>query len=201
MLASIVASLHRIPQRTRTALICSSIALFAGISTQTASAQAVYTADRTDGFYVFGTVSEVDTDYGLNDRGYIVGGGLTHSLKSRWLVPSIEVRYMNTVGTNITENSFLGGIKVETHFHRFHPYANFLIGIGNINFIPVNFSDNSIAYDAGVGLDYNVYKRFSIKVDAQEQFWKLGQASNELTPTSISAGISYRIPTAFGRNK
>lgn len=201
MLATFVASLHRIPMRMRTALFSSSIALLAVISAPNACAQATYTADRIDGFSVFGTFTGLDTDYGVKDYGYTVGGDLTHSLKSRLFVPSLEVRYMGSTGPAITEDSFLGGLKVEARLHRFSPYADFLIGYGKINYVNVNFGDNSIAYDAGVGLDYRVTSHFAVKVDAQEQFWKLGQATSELTPQSISAGIVYRIPSGFGRKK
>ena len=201
MLATIVASLHRLPTRMRKALCGSSIALLAVIAAPNASAQATHTADRIDGISAFGTFTYLNTDYGANDNGYIIGGDLTHSVGSRWLVPSLEIRYMGSTGPGITESAFLGGLKVETHYHRFRPYANFLIGHGTINYVPVHFSDDSIAYDAGVGVDYSITGQFAVKVDAQEQFWKLGQATSELTPQTISVGIVYRIPTAWAHRK
>ena len=201
MLADFVASLHRIPMRTRVRISGISLVLIALVCSPNARAQATYSADRIDGISAFGTFTALDTDYGVNVKGYTIGGDLTHSLKSRWIVPSLEVRYTGTTGPAITESDFLGGVKVETHFHRLRPYTDFLVGYGKINYVQVNGGDNSIAYDAGVGLDYSITRQFAVKVDAQEQFWKLGQASSELTPTMVSFGIVYRVPTAWGRNK
>jgi len=197
MLTSFVASLHRIPMRMRTAMAGASIAFLVAASAPIASAQATYSADRVDGISAFGGYSFLNTDYGVNDRGYMVGGDLTHSAGLRFIVPSLEIRYMGSTGKTITENSFLGGLKIETKFHRFHPYGVLLVGHGTINYVNVNFSDDSIAYAAGLGLDYAVTRQFAVKVDALEQFWKLGQASNELTPQTLSFGVSYRIPTSF----
>jgi len=38
-----------------------------------------------------------------------------------------------------------------------------------------------------------------LKVDAQEEFWKLGQATAALTPQMVTVGILYRLPSGFGR--
>jgi len=182
----------------RTALCISSIALLAAISaTPAARAQATYTADRVDGLSAFGAYSYLDTDYGQNDKGYLFGADFTHSLHNRFIIPSIEARYMGSTGPGITEDSFLGGLKVETHVRHLHPYAAVFVGYGVIHYGSVNGSDNSIAYAIAVGADYNITRQFAVKVDAQEQFWKLGQASSELTPESISFGVLYRIPSGW----
>ena len=108
---------------------------------------------------------------------------------------------MGSTGPAITEDSFLGGLKVETHVRRIRPYAAFLVGYGIINYVQVNQNDDSIAYAVALGADYNVTRQFAVKVDAMEQFWKLGNASNELTPTSLSVGVVYRLPSSWGRRK
>jgi hypothetical protein len=174
------------------------IAILAAIPASVASAQASYTADG-GGISVFGGVSRLDTDYGVNDNGYMIGGDLTLSpRKFRFVTPSLEVRYTGSTGDAITESSFSGGIKIEKGFHRFHPYANLLIGYGAITYVFAGGqSDNSIIYDVGVGLDVDIYRRFAIKVDAQEQFWKLGQATSELTPQMVTVGVRYRLPSSF----
>jgi hypothetical protein len=184
--------------------LCSRAWLFAAIAFLTAipaaRAQATYTADRLDGFSIFGGVMQNNTDYGQTNDGYFVGGDFTHFVrKIKFVTPSIEFRYTNDTTGNITESSFAGGIKIEKGFRRFHPYANLLVGYGAINFTVVNFSDNSIIYDAGVGLDFDVTRSFVVKIDAQEQFWKLGQASSELTPQMVGVGVLYRLPAGFGR--
>jgi len=199
MFATIATSIQRVTIRARTAAVLASFAVLMLIAVPSAFSQATYTADRTNGFSVFGGVSELNTDYGVNDNGYVFGGDFSHAIRYRAILPSLEVRYTGSTGNAITEKSFMGGLKVETKFHRFHPYADVLVGYGVINVVPVNFSDNSIAYGAGVGVDFNVTKQFALKVDAQEEFWKLGQATAALTPQMVTVGILYRLPSGFGR--
>ena len=199
MLTSFVASLYRIPVRGRTAICGTATVLLLALFAPVASAQATYTADRVDGFSVFGGYSFLNTDYGVKDQGYMAGADYTHSIGNRYLVPSIEARYMGSTGPAITEDSFLGGLKVETHFRRLHPYAGAFVGYGVINYVQVHQNDNSIAYAIAVGADYYVTHSLAVKVDAQEQFWKLGQASNELTPQTLSIGVLYRLPSSFRR--
>jgi len=198
----LVATPHRCRKaRTRSGLLAAIAILFA-VSVSAARAQAVYTADRIDGISVFGAFSYLNTDYGVNDYGYTVGGDLTHSLSHiRFITPSLEIRYTGSTGPAITEDAFLGGLKIEKGFRHFSPYFNVMIGYGVINYVQAKSNDNSIAYDVGVGLDYNITHQFAIKVDEQEQFWKLGQATSELTPQSISFGIVYRVPTSFGHKQ
>jgi hypothetical protein len=200
MIERIIPSLRSRRLRVRTALCIASIAsLIAAVSV--ARAQAVYTADRVNGFSVFGAFSELDTDYGAKDRGYLVGGDLTHSIRFHVITPSVELRYTGSSSPAITESSFSGGLKIEHAFHRFHPYADAMIGYGSITYVPYHQGDNSIIYGVGVGLDYNVMHQFAVKIDAHEQFWKLGQATSELTPQSVSVGILWRLPTSFRRNQ
>ena len=185
--------------RARTAIWALSLVFVFGGLTSDARAQATYTADRINGFSAFGGVSYLNTDYGATDTGYLFGADFTHSVGVRYIVPSLEVRYNGSTGPAITENSFLAGLKVETKFHKLRPYATALIGYGQIHYVRVGQGDDSIAYDFGVGADYNIYGPFAIKIDAQEQFWKLGQATNALTPQIVSVGILYRIPSGFLR--
>ena len=185
--------------RARTAFLAFGFALALGCLASEAGAQATYTADRINGFSVFGGVSYLNTDYGATDTGYLFGADFTHSIGLRLITPSLEVRYNGSTGKAITQNSFLVGLKVETKFHKLRPYVTGLIGHGNIHYVGAGQSDDSIAYDFGVGADYDVYGPFALKVDAQEQFWKLGQATSALTPQMVSVGVVYRIPSGFLR--
>ena len=201
MFETIATSIHRVTIRARTAAVLASFAILTVISTSGASGQATYTADRTNGFSVFGGVSKLDTDYGVTDNGFMFGGDFSHSIRFRRILPSIEARYTGSTGTGITEKSFMGGLKLETKIYRFHPYANALIGYGEITVVPLKYTDNSVAYGFGVGADINVTRSFALKVDAQEEFWKLGQATSALTPRMATVGILYRLPSSFRRNR
>lgn len=199
MVHSIVTSRIRRPIRAQAAAFLLFVGGFFTIAS-TARAQAVYTADRVNGFSVFGEFSAVNTDYGVNDSGYAFGGDFSHSIKLRWLTPSLEVRYTGTTGQAITQNSFSGGLKLETHYHRLRPYANLLAGYGQIHYVKVKQDDDSIIYDFGVGADYAVFGPYSLQVEAHQQSWKLGQATSALTPQSVSVGVMYRLPSSFRKH-
>jgi hypothetical protein len=187
--------------RARTALLFLGVAILLGGLTPVSNAQATYTADRINGFSVFGGISRLNTDYGATDNGYMFGGDLTHSIGLRLITPSLELRYTGSTGPAITQNSYLGGVKVETKFRRLRPYADLMIGYGQIHYVQYSQGDDSIAYNVGVGADYNVFGPWAVKIDAQEQFWKLGQATNALTPQMVSVGVLYRLPGGFGRSR
>lgn len=200
MFTSIATLIYRVTIRARTAVVLAPLAILMAVSAPGASGQATYTADRTNGFSVFGGFSKLDTDYGATDNGYVFGGDFSHSIRFRAILPSLELRYTGSTGPGITQSSFSGGLKLETKIHRFHPYGDFLIGYGIINYVPSHQNDNSITYGGGLGLDFDVTKQFALKVDAQQQFWKLGQATSALTPRMLSVGILYRIP-GFGHKQ
>ena len=197
MFASISTSIHRVTIRARTAAVLASLAILMLISATDAFGQATYTADRTNGFSVFGGATKLNTDYGVTDNGYTFGGDFSHSIRFRAILPSLEVRYTGSTGPAITEKSFMGGLKLETKIHRFHPYGNLLIGYGIIDYVHDKANDDSVIYGGGAGLDFDVTRSFSLKVDALEQFWKLGQATSALTPQMVTIGILYRMPSGF----
>jgi len=201
MFTSIATSIHGVTIRARTAAVMASFAILLVIAVPGASGQATYTADRTNGFSVFGAATKLNTDYGSKDNGYTFGGDFSHAIRFHAILPSLELRYTGSTGPSITEDSIAGGLKLETKFHRFHPYGDVMVGYGIINYVQVNSNDNSITYGGGLGLDFDVTKQFALKVDAQEQFWHLGQGSGTLTPQMISFGLVYRFPSSFRRHR
>ena len=200
MFTSIATSIHRVTIRARTAAVLAPLAVLMAIYVPGASGQATYTADRTNGFSVFGAATRLDTDYGSKDNGYTFGGDFSHAFRFHAILPSLELRYTGSTGPGITENSIAGGLKIETKIHRFHPYGDILVGYGIIYYGSANANDDSITYGGGVGLDFDVTKQFALKVDAQEQFWHLGRGSGTLTPQMISVGLVYRFPSSFRRS-
>ena len=176
------------------------VALVTGIAAQIANAQAMTTADRTTGISAFASASRIYTDYCHDDFGYTLGGDYTRFY--RLVAPSFELRYIHSNGNEVTENSFLGGFKVEKGFARFRPYVNILFGYGSINnlhAIPNYTHDNSAVIDPGIGLEYRISPHFAIKADIQQQFWRVGTESHEMEPRIFSIGVTYRIP--FGQRR
>jgi hypothetical protein len=111
--------------------------------------------------------------------------------------PAAEIRgsYPIDEGTISSQKNFLLGPKVEYPLGPFHPYANFLIGRGGIDYIRGGyiFGDtrylysNTLVLSPGVGLDYNLTHQLAVKVDFQYQHWD--------TPTVPSGSISPKATT------
>ena len=178
-----------------------------------ASAQAKITADKDAEFDAFGAYTWIDRAYETTDtnNGATFGVDYTHFIKRyRGLItPSFQVR--GTVaagsGSNSSEKTIEGGLKLATTWRRFHPYGDFLIGDGAINFpLPANPApgvlyytrDTSFLYIYGGGVTYDIKRDWSAMVDYQHQYWDLGKvgssAPTRFYPEVLSFGVVYHIP-------
>ena len=171
------------------------------LAPRSAQAQAQATAVRTIGLSVFGAVTALNPKYGISRRelGYTAGGDITYHL--RLLDVSFEARYTAATGFSADETTFGGGFKFERAFGRFHPYLDFLVESGKIKFdhpeiygSPTYTHDNSLVYDLGGGLDYDLTRSFALKVEVQGQRWRLGAERPAFNPYNGSVGVVYRIP-------
>jgi len=156
-------------------------------------AQSISTASRQAELSAFAGGSGNFT--GLNSgKNLDITAGLDLTfLRFRYLRPAIEVRssypfYSGQVGG---QKNILAGPKIEYPRGRLHPYANFLVGRGaidysNSGYIVGNIEyqvSNSFVYSPGIGVDYNLFRSFSAKADYQFQHWN--------TPTVIASGSIY----------
>jgi hypothetical protein len=130
------------------------------------------------------------------------GADLTF-LGFRMLRPSFEVRgsYPIDKGTISSQKSFLLGPKVEHRFGRLHPYVDFLIGRGEIDYGFGGFavgnvlyiSSTSTVYSPGGGLDYNFIHQIDLKADVQYEHWDAPVvASGVIHPVAVTLGAVYR---------
>jgi hypothetical protein len=121
----------------------------------------------------------------------------------RFVQPSLEVRgsYPVDKGTISSQKSFVGGLKVEHAFGRLHPYLDFLIGRGEIDYgqggFPVGnilyLSSTSTVYSPGGGLDYNFVSHIDLKADLQYQHWDTPiVSSGVIHPVAVTLGAVYR---------
>ena len=177
------------------------IALAAALQPRGAAAQAQPTAVRQFGLSVFGAVTALDPKFGVTTKeiGYAVGGDITYHL--HLVDASFEARYTSATGFSADESTYGVGVKAERAFNRFHPYVDFLVGSGNIKFDhpeiygSANYThDNSLVYDFGGGLDYDLIRNFAVKVDVQGERWVIGVERPAFYPYNGSVGILYRIP-------
>jgi hypothetical protein len=180
------------------------LALFAAICTlaHTADAQAVPAGTQRLQISAFAAATGTFTNLeGGKNVGITAGADLT-VLSFRLFRPSIEVRgtYPIDDGHISSQKSFLVGPKVEYPYGRFHPYADFFFGRGQINYLngglifgDVRYiSSNTFIYSPGVGLDYNLTHNLALKADAQFQHWDTpAVASGSIHPAAISLGVLY----------
>jgi hypothetical protein len=182
------------------------VALF--VAPRLVHGQAVPAAQRTGDISAFVLYTRLTPDYGpTNNNGVTLGVDYTRYTRW-WANPSIEFRAKIANGSTVNEKAFGGGIRFEKRIHdKFHPYADFLISAGSINynFVPpptlINgqpyTSDSTITYSYGGGLDYDITRSFAFRGDFQFEKWYLDRnpaTAAHLTPTGWSLGVVYRIP-------
>jgi opacity protein-like surface antigen len=180
------------------------LATFTAISSLALSAfaQAVPAGTQKLQLSAFAGATGTFTNFeGGKNLGITAGADVTF-LNFRLFRPSFELRgtYPIDKGHISSQKDFLLGPKVEYPIGPFHPYVDFFIGRGQINFAPPGFifgnfryiSTNTLVYSPGVGLDYNLTHNLAIKADAQFQHWNNpAVASGSINPTALTLGVVY----------
>jgi len=150
--------------------------------------------------FVGGTGTFTDLAGGKN-LDITAGADITVLTFSRFR-PAAEIRgsYPIDEGTISSQKNFLLGPKFEYPIGRLHPYANFLIGRGGIDYIRGGYifgnvrylSSNTLVLSPGVGLDYNLTHQLAVKVDFQYQHWNTpAVASGSINPKATTLAAVY----------
>lgn len=151
---------------------------------------------------VFGGVSGVFTGLAGGKNFSITAGADLALPNYRAVRPVIEVRgtYPADGGQIDAQKSILGGLRVDfLQGRRIHPYGDFLIGRGQMNYHGYFFGDQIFlltttnVFSPGAGFDYDLSDHWGIKVDGQFQHW--GQAptpSGSIYSRIGSAALVYR---------
>jgi hypothetical protein len=118
------------------------------------------------------------------------------------VAPSFEVRANSASGSDVNEKSYLVGLRAYGDLHtKYHPYADFLIGKGNIHYNNDDprynpyglLGDESAVFNYGGGVDIDVTHNFAAKIDVQAQRWRTG-VTTYYYPVGVLVGINYRLP-------
>jgi opacity protein-like surface antigen len=180
------------------------LALFSTISSMSYRALAQSTPAATQQLqlsaFVAGTGTFTDLSGGKN-LGITAGVDIT-VLHFRAFRPAAEFRGTYPVygGTISSQKNFLIGPKVEYPIGRLHPYVDFLIGRGGIDYLRGGYvygdvkylSSNTVVYSPGGGLDYNLTHNLAVKFDFQYQHWDTPAApSGSIHPKAITLGGVY----------
>jgi Outer membrane protein beta-barrel domain len=180
------------------------LALFTAVSalTHTALPQATPAGTQKLQLSAFAGVTGTFTGFeGGKNLGITAGADLTY-LGFRLFRPSFEARgtYPIDEGHISSQKNFLLGPKVEYPLGKLHPYADFLIGRGQIDYHSPGFifgntlyiSTNTVVYSPGVGVDYNLSHNLALKADAQFQHWDTPVVtSGTIHPVALTLGVVY----------
>ncbi|HEY5382187.1 MAG TPA: outer membrane beta-barrel protein [Acidobacteriaceae bacterium] len=172
-------------------------AVLLALTSNLAHAQAGPTASRSAGISVFGGYLSDLPDYGpYRNNGFSFGVDYTQYFKHLPVAPSLELRANIAQGKTVNEHSYGFGPRIQyDHLGPLHPYADLLIGPGNIHFnFPYNIlGDNSTIWSYGGGLNYDLSHHFQALIDFQGQHWKTGH-NVTLSPSLLIIGVRYNIP-------
>jgi opacity protein-like surface antigen len=207
----------RKPLSIRQSFIFILLISFAGaLAPVRAGAQAVPLREKKAGLSTFFTYMRLSPDYGPQINNGVMFGS-DYSWYARWFIPAVEFRVKRSTGATTDEKTYGGGVRVERPFGtRWHPFGNFLISAGTIDFHfrtpPVKpdgtayTSDTSTVYTFGGGLDWDITPNWSARGEFQSERWSLGNQSRHpmptpgpigpvsLTPSMWGMGVVYRIP-------
>jgi hypothetical protein len=189
---------------------CTAACIFSfSLLNPSAWSQAMATASKGAEISGFGAFMGGDPDFGGRSyKGMAAGVDYTFFPRSRF-APSVEARGTELLADDITEKAVMIGPRVQMDFRRrFHPYADFLYGGGEVLFHPYLYysglgytGDRSRVYSYGGGINIDVARHVGVKFDVQGQNWNFGKSllagpdgEFTLTPLVISAGVTYTIP-------
>jgi outer membrane protein with beta-barrel domain len=150
----------------------------------------------------FGGLTGTYTNFEGGKNLDITAGADLTVLALRKFRPSFEIRgtYPVDSGHISGQKSFILGPKVEYPIGRLHPYADFLIGRGQIDYLNGGFlynnllylSSTSTVYSPGLGLDYDLTPRWAVKADFQYQTWHTPVLPDtSIHPKAITFGVVY----------
>jgi hypothetical protein len=169
-------------------------------------AQAIATASKSAEISAFGGYMPSHTDYGPHTlKGFAAGADFT-VFPHFPVAPSLEVRGQYGSGQDVTEKAVMAGVRVQKDFRfRYHPYVDFLIGIGQLTYhldpYPNYSQDTSKALSYGGGINIDVSHHLAAKFDIQAQNWNFGKngalqpnGDYTLTPYTALVGVTYTVP-------
>ena len=170
--------------------------LFTATPVMSRAQAALATATQQLALSAFGGVNGTYTNLlGGRNLGITAGGDLAFMSFHRYR-PVLELRGTFPIhnGQVDAQKDFLGGLKVERQFGRLHPYIDFLVGRGQIDYqrgglqigSVVFLSSTSTVFSPGVGLDVDVTHHWSLKADFQYQHWDVPFATTDGRPAPIT---------------
>lgn len=151
-------------------------------------------------------VTEFNRSYGNGDGGFSLGDkvwidfGDLHGLGVEVEAEQVGVHPAAQDTDGVREEVASGGVTYSRYdFHRFHPFAKFLLGYGNVDYpavVPTH--QTRTVYTLGGGANYPLFAGLSARVEYEYQLWPnfwlrppAYTTGKYLTPNGVAFGISY----------
>lgn len=165
--------------------------------------QALPTATQRLQLSAFGGFGAVFTGLASGRNIDVLAGADLGLTPIRGVRPVLEVRgaYPIARGDVDAQKSILGGARAEFLVtHRARPYADFLVGRGEVHYNGGYQFGNQIyllsttnVYSFGGGVDYDLTEHFAVRIDGQFQKWGYAPTiSGNMYPKSVNALLVYR---------
>ena len=181
--------------------VCWMAALAAGLSVS-ARAQSAHTATRSShAIWVGGEYSNVSAGFphGSGQRLWGAGGFVDCHLTSHIGV-EVEERFLRFNGFHgETEDNYLAGPRyMARDFGKFQPFAQFLVGEGEIRYPYPIGSGEYFAISPGAGANYRLANRWVLRAEYEDQIWHgspniVNVPAHRITPQGFHVGVAYRI--------
>jgi opacity protein-like surface antigen len=151
------------------------------------------------GLRVGGEYSLFEPDFGPNQHMQGVGAFVDMQWDTRWAFEG-ETRFLHFGGfSGETESSYLVGPRYVLIPHdRYRPWAQFLVGAGDIHFPYQIGHGGFFAMAPAGGLDIRLNYHLTVRAGYEYQIWANapgvpGEPSNGMHPNGVSIGASWRL--------
>lgn len=178
------------------------MALTAGLGAKPGLAQVVPSAFRgPDTLWVGAEYSNFNASFPYQSGQRLQGAGAFVDVNfNEHLGMEANARFLQFGGFyGETENSYLIGPRYRfRRLGRFQPYAQSLLGVGNIHY-PFNIgSANYFDIAPGGGVNYRLSSHWLLRAQYEYQFWinspgYSNQPDHQLKPNGMSVGVAYRL--------
>ena len=183
-------------------LICWMIALVLCVFAHRVQAQAVPSAMSTGhALWVGGEFSDEHAGFPYQSSQRLWGGGVFADFRLNvHLSVAAEARFLHFNSFyGETENHYLAGPPYNFgKWNKLQPFAQFLVGDGQIQFPFGIGTGNYLAVAPGAGVNYRLSNRWALRGEYDYQFWPnspdvAGEPSHEIKPNGFHMGVAYRL--------
>jgi opacity protein-like surface antigen len=183
-------------------LLCWLVALAAGLFGGSARAQVVPSATGPGrSLWVGAEYSNIHASFpsDSNQRLWGIGGFADYHLSPHIAVEA-EARFLrfNSFYCETEDNYLAGPRYTARRFGKLQPYAQFLVGLGKIQYPFQIGSGSYLALAPAAGANYRISRRWTLRGEYEYQLWPgspdvANEPAHEIKPNGFHVGLAYRL--------